>query len=117
MMTSTPLIVNASAPRVAPLTKPRRPISAIVVSSRSELDLFVFCEGLRRTLRHYWAAPVLSQGIRQRRRRPRSALLDFQGSGCYNFRRDEPWPNALKQRSRTPPPPISVGSRRSITSP
>src|ERR1700737_4886761 len=40
MMTSAPPTVYASGPNVAPFTKPRRPIFAIVISSRSDLFLY-----------------------------------------------------------------------------
>src|SRR5229473_5722686 len=45
MMTSAPPTVNASAPRVAPFTNPRRPMFTIVVSSRSYF--ICCCEGYK----------------------------------------------------------------------
>src|SRR6266576_6113635 len=95
MMTSAPPTVNASAPRLAPFTKPRRPMFAIVISSRSDFD-YLFGEGVRRkVLRHYWAAPLLSQAgahcARRKRKRP-------WGAGVFNSQLGGSWGSSLYPR-------------------
>src|ERR1700722_8808711 len=81
MMTSTPPTVKASAPKVAPLTNPRRPMFAIVVSPKVllllESGLIVFRRNPNS--RHYSAAlPLKSRASTGNSHAQQRLLADLQ---------------------------------------